>query len=352
MGGGGTCPFHDRRGERGVRASVRGKIAVEEHVAVGGFTVPPLFRGSEVERRIGEVDGLRLEEMERHGIEVALLSLTSPGVQAVLEVRRAVELARAANDALAEMVARHPGRYLGLAALPLQDPEAAATELERCVRELGFRGAMVNGYTNLGDPDTALYYDDLRFEPFWMQVERLGVPVYLHPREPLPSQRRAYEGYPSLLTAAWGYGVETATHAIRLIVSGLFDRHPQVQLVLGHLGETLPFAIWRLEHAFGRRSPAQPLQRPISRYLRENVFVSTSGHFSTRAMIATILEMGADRVLFAADYPYETMAEAAEWFDHAPINDADRSRIGRSNSERLFGVGPGERGGARRAAAR
>jgi predicted TIM-barrel fold metal-dependent hydrolase len=330
---------------------MRGKIAVEEHVAIGEFTVPPLFRGSEIERRIGEVDGLRLGEMERHGVEVALLSLTSPGVQAVLEVRSAVELARMANDTLAEMVARHPDHYLGLAALPLQDPEAAAAELERCVRELGFRGAMVNGYTNLGDPDTALYYDDLRFEPFWEQAERLNVPVYLHPREPLPSQRRAYEGYPSLVTAAWGYGVETATHTIRLIVSGLFDRHPRLQVVLGHLGETLPFAIWRLEHVFGRHSPARPLQRPISQYLRENVFVSTSGHFSTRALIATILEMGVDRVLFAADYPYETIAEAAGWFDQAPINEADRSRIGRSNAERLFGIGPSGGGRERTAVA-
>jgi gamma-resorcylate decarboxylase len=319
---------------------MQGKIAVEEHLIAEGFSAGASMPPDEVElaRRMLDTEELRLEEMDASGVEVSVLSLTSPGVQAETSAAAAIEKARGFNDGLAEVVSRHPDRYLGFAAVPLQDPEAAADELERCVTRHGFRGALVNGFTGAEDGDSAIYYDAERFDPFWARAQELGVPVYLHPREALVSQRLAYDGYPEIIRAAWGFGVETATHAIRLILGGVFDRHPQVQVVLGHLGETLPFAIWRLEHRVQMRPHGKSLERPVSAYLRENFHVSTSGNFSSRALIATIAELGADRVLFAADYPYESMREAATWFDAAPINESDRERIGRTNAQRLLAL--------------
>jgi predicted TIM-barrel fold metal-dependent hydrolase len=315
---------------------VNGKIVLEEHIALDGFEVDPPLPESELKTRIYDTDGLRLQEMDENGVEMMVLSLTSPGVQGEPEADRAVELALRANSLLAEVVARHPDRYAGFAAVPLQDPVRAADELERCVTELGFKGAMVNGYTSTADPNAGLYYDDPTFSPFWEEAQALDVPVYLHPREVLPDQRRIYDGYPELLAAAWGFGVETGTHAIRLILSGLFDRYPRLNVILGHLGETLPFAIWRLEHRFTLRPHGKKLERPVSDYLRENFYVTTSGNFSSRALATTIAELGVERVLFSVDYPYESLAEGARWFDSASVEDNDRERIGRTNAERLL----------------
>jgi gamma-resorcylate decarboxylase len=319
---------------------MQGKIAVEEHVITEGFSAGASMPAAEVElaERMVDTDELRLTEMDASGVEVSVLSLTVPGVQGETDLAAAVEKAVRFNDGLAKVVSRHPDRYRGFAAVPLQDPEAAADELERCVTEHGFVGAMVNGFTGAEDGERATYYDGPRFDPFWARAQQLGVPIYLHPREALVSQRLAYEGYEEIVRAAWGFGVETGTHAIRLMLGGVFDRHPGVQVVLGHLGETLPFAVWRLEHRVGLRPYGKSLDRPVSAYLRENFFVTTSGNFSSRALIATIAELGADRVLFAADYPYESMRHAAEWFDAAPINPADLARIGRANAVRLLGM--------------
>jgi gamma-resorcylate decarboxylase len=316
-----------------------GKIALEEHFATDPAQLAHTPSDDFDQRaRILDVDEMRLREMDAHGIEMAVLSLTSPGVQGELDSTAAHAIAVDANDRLADAVGRHPHRYLGFAAVPLQDPDAAAAELERCVTKLGFKGAMVNGYTSTGDGSSGMYYDGRQFDVFWECAQTLGVPVYLHPRLALPGQRRIYDGYPEILGAAWGFGVETGTHAVRLILGGVFDRHPRLQMVLGHLGEALPFLVWRLEHRFLMRSNGKLLDRTVSEYLRQNVSVTTSGNFSTRALVATIQELGVDRVLFAADYPYESMSEAAEWFDAAPINESDRLRIGRTNACRLLGL--------------
>jgi predicted TIM-barrel fold metal-dependent hydrolase len=318
---------------------MKAKIALEEHFATDEAQLEHTPTEEADQRaRMLDLDQTRLEEMDANGIELAVLSLTSPGVQGVVDVRAACRLATEVNDRLAEAVARHPDRFLGLASVPLQDPAAAADELERAVTKLGFRGAMVNGYTSTASDSTGIYYDDRRFDVFWGRAEALRVPVYLHPRLALPGQRRIYDGYPELLAASWGFGVETATHAIRLILGGIFDRHPQLQVVLGHLGEMLPFAIWRLEHRVSMRPHGKTLERPLSHYLRENFHVTTSGNFSTRALLGTVLELGVDRVLFAVDYPYESMGEGAGWFDTVPLNDSDRRRIGRENARRLLGL--------------
>ena len=323
-----------------------GKIAIEEHfvtpaledlIANPGWA-PDAFRA--VLDRLGDVDGARIEQMDRHGIEIAVLSLGANGIQDEPDPARAVQRAREANDALAAIVAARSDRFAGFAAVALQDPAAAADEAERAVGELGLKGVLVNGYTSLGDLATAAYYDDVRFEPFWARIEALGVPLYLHPRDPLPTQRRIYEGRPELLGPTWAFGVETATHALRLITSGLFDRHPRLTVILGHLGEGLPFAMHRLEQRLSRRADVA-LERLPTQVLRENFHITTSGNYHTPSLVGLLLELGADRVLFAADYPFEDLADGARWMDTVAISEGDRAKIGRDNAARLLGLRPG-----------
>ena len=233
---------------------MQGKIALEEHFAIedtvaecrGSF---PDRVGQEVMSRALDLHDRRLREMDEQGIEMMLLSLNAPAVQAIPDKARAHEIARKANDYLAEQVGNRPDRFQGLAALAMQDPELAARELERCVKDLGFRGALVNGFSQVNDPETAVYYDLPQYRPFWATVERLDVPFYLHPRNPLPRDAKIYEGHSWLLGPVWAFGHETAVHALRLMGSGLFDAHPGLKIILGHMGENLPFAIWRVDNA-------------------------------------------------------------------------------------------------------
>jgi 2,3-dihydroxybenzoate decarboxylase len=320
---------------------MQNKIALEEHFAIEGLNYKndvmdaPTF--ADVRARLVETESLRLESMDKSGIGLSILSFFSPGIQAETDPSVAVQHAKQANDFLAEdVIARHPDRYAGFAAVALQDPEAAANELERCVKQLGFKGAMFNGYSNVGDENTGEYSDEKQFDVFWAKVAELDVPVYLHPRDPLPNQQRIYEGRPELLSAAWAYGVETSTHALRLITSGLFDRHPGINVILGHLGETLPFGIWRVQHIINRRGMCQDLEKNVASYLADNFFITTSGNFRTQALLNTMLEISSDRILFSTDYPYESAEEAATWFDNCPISEPDRVRIGRENAARLF----------------
>jgi predicted TIM-barrel fold metal-dependent hydrolase len=299
------------------------KIAVEEHVML------PDRPGSEW-----------LETMDRLGIERMLLSPGGTGVQAEVDPGRAVEAAIASNDVLARIVAERPDRFSALAVLPLQDPTAAVAELERAVGQLGTCGVMVNGFTTLGAPDIGHYYDERHYEDVWARVEALGIPFYLHPRDPLPSQRRAYDGRPELLGAAWAFGAETAVHALRLITSGLFDRFPDLTVVLGHLGETLPFGISRTAERL--RKADLGLAKPIDAYFRDHFCVTTSGYFHTPALRLAIEELGAERVMFALDHPFADADEGAAWFDGVELSLDDRTRIGRTNAERVFGLQPAD----------
>lgn len=295
----------------------------------------------DVDARLLDVDR-RIDEMDRCGIEAAILSLTSPGAQSILDRHQAVDFAKRTNDEIAErFTSPHPGRLHAFATVALQSPRDAADELERAVATLGMKGALINGYTNIGDAETAQYLDEEPVWEFWDRVAGLDVPVYLHPREPLPGQRRIYEGYASLVGSAWGFAHETATHAIRLMLSGLFDRYPNLIVILGHLGEGLPLMLPRLEHRLYMQRDGAGLgraQRPVSEYFNRNFYVTTSGHFHTKGLLNTISEIGVDRVLFSADYPYESMATASAWFDHALISDNDRVKIGRTNAAQLFGL--------------
>jgi predicted TIM-barrel fold metal-dependent hydrolase len=318
---------------------MRGKIGFEEHFNIPQLdSEPPYYVGdvAGIRARLLDVGETRLQDMDAAGIAYALLSLTAPGIQAVPDPQEAVRLARDANDALAGIVAGNPARYGGMAALPLQDPRAAISELERCVTQLGFPGIMVNGFTNTPDGTGAWYLDDERYLPFWEAVESLGVPFYLHPRDPLPANQGIYDGHPELMGATWAFTPETATHALRLMTSGLFDRFPGLKVVLGHLGETLTFNMWRIEHRASYMGGLRKFRRPLGDYLRENFWLTTSGQHHTPALDNARTEVGIDRILFSSDYPYESMREAGAWFDAAAISDADRQQIGRTNAEKLF----------------
>jgi gamma-resorcylate decarboxylase len=321
---------------------MQGKIAVEEHFRIeetrGSEQRYPGSYWSGLSGKLLDVHGARLGEMDAAGIEIAVLSLNSNAVQGIYDTGKAIAIARKANDALAAAVAKHPDRFAALAALPMQDPKAAAAELARCVRELSFKGALVNGFSQVGGEDTAVYYDVPQYRPFWAEVERLGVPFYLHPRDQLPSRRQAYEGHTYLVGSPWGFADETAIHALRLAGSGLFDEFPGLQIVLGHLGERIPYDLWRLDHRLAK-VPNRTAKRTMGEYFRQNFHVTTSGHFSTQSLIHAILTLGADRVMFAVDYPFEDHVQACTWFDAADIAEADRRKIGRDNAMALFKLG-------------
>jgi gamma-resorcylate decarboxylase len=319
-----------------------GKIALEEHWAITetiDIEGQPVHAGpvwDELRRLLVEFREERLAGMDETGIEYVILGLNSPALQAVLDPKLAVEIAHRANDLLASEVTHNPGRFAGFAGLPMQDPEAAARELTRCVHELGFKGAMANCFTQRDVSDSAIYYDLPEFRPFWATVAELGVPFYLHPRLTIPSRAKTYEGHGWLYSPAWDFGSETATQALRLIGSGLFDEFPDLQIVLGHLGERIPFDMWRIDNLLSHMPAGYPCKKKVSEYMRENFHLTTSGQFNDTPFHCALAEMGVDRLMFSVDYPYEEMAPAAEWFDNTELSDADRLQIGRTNAIELF----------------
>jgi 2,3-dihydroxybenzoate decarboxylase len=321
---------------------MQGKIAVEEHFAIpetikDAVRYPNSNYWDDLRGQLLDIHDTRLARMDQAGIEMAVLSLNSNAIQGIANVASAVATARKANDFLAEQIAKNPARFAGFAALPMQDPEAAALELARCVRDLGFKGALVNGFSQITTDDTAVYYDLPQYLPFWAAVEKLAVPFYLHPRDQLPSRRQSYQGHPWLIGSPWGFAEETALHALRLMGSGLFDKHPKLQIVLGHLGERIPYDLWRLDHRLAK-VPNRPAKRTMTEYFRSNFHLTTSGHFCDQSLLLAMLVVGADRILFAVDYPFEEIAHGASWMDRANISESDRIKIGRSNAVRLFGL--------------
>ncbi len=319
---------------------MEGKIALEEHFALEETLKDELYKvwfaaWDDMRRRLLELGDLRLVEMDKHGIELSIISLHNPAVQGVPEADKAIALAQKANDVLAEAIAKRSDRFKGFAALPMQDPDAAIVELNRCVKDLGFMGANVNGFSEVGEAGAVVYLDDKRYEPFWAEVEKLDVPFYLHPRDPV-SQEAIYEGHPWFRGSAWAFGAETSLHALRLMASGLFDRYPKVNVILGHLGEGLPYMIWRVDHRISRTPRGIPAKKKMADYLRENFYHTTSGNFRTQSMVDAMLEVGSDRILFSVDYPFEDAIEASTWFDDAPISETDRLKIGRTNAQKLF----------------
>jgi len=321
---------------------MQGKIALEEHVAIDATLGDSKVFGANVWKDLGhrliDVQDTRLGEMDKHGIEMMVLSLNAPAVQAIYDVKQAIAVARQANDVLAAEVRKRPDRFAAFAALPMQDPQAATAELTRCIKELGFVGALVNGFSQVGTPDNVTYYDLPQYRPFWHAVEAFDVPFYLHPRNPLPSWTRQYEGHAWLLGPNWAFSAETAVHALRLIGSGLFDEHPRLKMVLGHLGEGIPVQLWRIDGRNGwMKAPHKyAAKHCVGHYFRKHFHLTTSGNFHTPSLVNAMTEMGTERVMFSVDWPFEDVGEGSDWFDKAEISEADRMKIGRANAIKLF----------------
>jgi 2,3-dihydroxybenzoate decarboxylase len=309
------------------------KIALEEHFLSPGledYWLPTVANvdskvASGLFARLKDFGELRLQAMDSAGIARSVLSIAGPGVQNERDAATARRRAAESNDFLAREVAKRPQRYSGFGHLPMQDPTAAADELERCLRELKFCGAMINGHTN------GQYLDHPSLHPFWERAEALGATIYIHPTDPIaPSP--ALAGVDGLRRATWEWGFETGSHALRLVFSGLFDRYPQAKLALGHLGETLPFLLWRFDSRaklYGVRLKKKP-----SDYIKQNIVVTTSGMCAAEPLDCTIAALGKDRVMFAADYPFEQAAEAGEFLDKTPLPEPVREDIAFKNAAR------------------
>ncbi|NKE56656.1 amidohydrolase [Lentzea sp. PSKA42] len=317
-------------------------IAIEEH-----FSHPALQSAdalaslrrhpqlARVQERLEDVGAGRLRDLDAAGIDLQVLSHTVPGAERLVGAE-AIQRATEANDALARIVAAHPHRFAGFTALPMREPHAAAVELRRAVDELGFKGALVNGLVD------GHFLDDPRFRPVLSQAEKLGVPIYLHPAAPPAAVAGVYfSGLPQiaadhLATAAWGWHSETALHVLRLIVSGIFDEFPALQVVIGHMGEMIPFALARIDTVLTPIS--SKLRQPVADYFRTNIWISTSGYTTFPPLQCALAVLGADRIIFSVDYPYTPNEPARALLDNAPIDDADREKIAHGNVERLFGL--------------
>jgi 2,3-dihydroxybenzoate decarboxylase len=324
---------------------MQGKIALEEHFAIPATLADSQVFGAHVWQELGprltDFQDKRLKLMDASGVEIMIASLNAPAVQAIHDVKRAVAVAREANDHLAAEIAKRPDRFRGFAALAMQDPDEAARELTRCIKELGLVGALVNGFSQVEKPDTAVYYDLPQYRPFWRTVAELDVPFYLHPRNPLPGDIRGYDGHNWLLGPNWAFHAETAVHALRLIGSGLFDEFPSLQIILGHLGEGIPAYLWRIDHRndWMKARHNYAAKKWVRDYVRSNFVLTTSGNFSTSALTQAIAEIGLERVLWSADYPFEDISDAADWFDALALSDEDRRKLGRTNALKLFKLG-------------
>lgn len=285
----------------------------------------------EASRRLLDITGERLTEMDVAGLDVQVLSLNSPGIQAETDPATAVAQAASVNDLLAGVVADHPERFAGFAALPLQDPQAAAKELERSVTELGMRGALVNAHTQ------GRYLDDPQLRVVWERAEGLDVPLYLHPANGVGTPH-VIEGHPELVGPMWSWGTDTASHFLRLVFGGVFDDFPEAKLLLGHMGEGLPYAMWRLDSRwdYHNHHGIELARGNPSEYLRHNLYITTSGVCSAAPLLCALLALGSDHILFGTDYPFEEMAAATAFLETAPVSEADRAKIAHLNAERLL----------------
>jgi 2,3-dihydroxybenzoate decarboxylase len=276
------------------------------------------------------VSEARIQTMDAAGIDRAVLSVAGPGVQIEPDMRIAVRSAQLANDALARIVQDNPRRYSGFAHLALQDPAAAADELDRCVRELGFKGAMIDGQTQ------GHYLDEECFFPLWERAETLRAPVYLHPADP-EAPYAAWKDHKQLTRAVWGWTVETASHALRMVFGGTFERFPGAKLILGHMGETLPYLLWRFDSR-SKLYAGYHLSLPPSAYIRRNIAVTTSGRCSDEPLLCALAALGAENVMFSVDYPFEQTDEAVRFIESAAIDSALRAQVCSGNAIRILGL--------------
>ena len=317
-------------------------ITLEEHYrapalkSVGGLPDPPPDSPmAKIQAKLDDVGDQRLADMDAGGIDIQVISHGAPGTEQI-EPADAIELAREANDYLAASIAPHPDRFAAFATLPTAAPVEAADELERTVSEHGFVGALINGHVR------GRFLDDRFFWPIFERAARLEVPIYLHPTPPPPAVRDAYYGglppqfAQALSMAGWGWHVDTGLHALRLIVGGVFDEYPGLQMIVGHMGEALPFFLARSSRVLRQQAG---LTRPLEDYVAANLHFTTSGMFTYPPLTCLLEVVGAGRVMFSVDYPYSSNAEGREFVLGAPISEADREKIGFANAARLLGLG-------------
>jgi predicted TIM-barrel fold metal-dependent hydrolase len=321
-------------------------IAIEEHfttplyrqhVSAGEFRKFFLTSRSEqlgysIAEQIGDLERDRLRYMDDVGIDMQVLSFGQPGAQG-FPADIAIPMARDANDRLHEIMLKHPTRFNGFAALPTADPDASVKEFERCVKELGFRGAMIHGHTQ------GAFLDDKKFWGIFATAEALGVPVYLHPAMPHPDAIKAYFGpYEELQGSAWGFAIDTSCHFLRIMFAGVFDAYPRLKIILGHLGEGLPFAMHRLHDHTYRSMQRRGLKKTALDYIKENLVVTTSGNWYEPAFVCTLMALGVDNILFAVDWPYEPNRTGRDFLMNLSISDEDREKIACANVERVLGL--------------
>lgn len=312
-------------------------IALEEH-----FVTPDLIPhledtyqninkdlASRAVPRLQQLGEERIEAMDAAGLDFAVLSIAGPGVQVEPDAGRAVKLAREANDVLADAMQKYPKRYGGLAHLAMQDPTEAADELERCVKDLKMQGGMINGQT-LG-----LYLDNPCYEGFWERAAALKAPIYIHPGNPV-QMPITYEGAKALWGPFWGWGVETASHALRMVVNGVFERHPDARIILGHMGETLPYLLWRFDSRLPTAYMNKKLERDPSFYIKRNITITTSGVCDDVALRCALDNLGEDSVMFSADYPFESMKDALDWLKAAAVGVDRREKVAAGNAENIL----------------
>ncbi len=294
-----------------------------------------------LEKRLLDIGEGRIAEMDEHGVDVQVLSMVQPGLEHS-SGEKAVPVARDFNDRVAEAITKHPDRFAGFAALPTADPTASAKELDRAVSELGFKGALVNGRTQ------ERFLDDEFFWPMFESAEALGVPIYLHP---MPPPQAVYDAYYAgfgddvsfmLAAPAWGWHIETGLHVLRLILAGVFDRFPRLQMIIGHMGEAIPFMLARIDEVLRGRTSLDPAtvrtELSIPEYLQRNFHITISGIFTNPPLRCAIDTLGIDKIMFAVDHPFSNGAVAMRFLEQAAITDEEREQIAHGNAERLLGL--------------
>ncbi|CAK7243541.1 MAG: hypothetical protein STHCBS139747_005066 [Sporothrix thermara] len=327
------------------------KIAFEEAFALPsslaentpiGFTRADASPEEDLNTNLLDIHGHRLRQMDENGVEMMILSLNAAGCQGIADPVKAAALATAANDYLEAQVAKNPARFAAFAALSMHDAAEAATELERCAtQKSGFVGVLLNDFQSSGpDGNTMLFYDDARYDVFWAAAARLQMPVYIHPRTPTALiNDQMWRARPWLNLSVLGFASRVSMHLLAIITAGVLDRFPQLKLVVGHMGEHIPFEMYRIDHKLDRdRFPTMGMRRDklVRDYFGDQVFLTTSGHFSTPALHCSIAEVGAQSVLFSMDYPFESIPNACVWFDNLQLNQHDVAAIGRNNALDLF----------------
>lgn len=317
------------------------KIGLEEHFLSPALTEigaqsdsiaqPAVW--AEASRKLLDLFDERISDMDACGLDRQVLSLVAPGIEGDTDPKLAVERAITVNDFLADAIRERPDRFGGFAALPLQDPARAAAELERAVVDLGFHGALINAHSN------GRYLDDPAFRVVWAQAEALDVPLYIHPAHGVDVPH-TFTGHPQLVGPLWSWGMDTATHALRLIFGGVFDDFPRAKLLLGHLGETLPYVLWRLDSRWGyHKHHGISLKRELpSEYIRSNFYVTMSGVYSDEPLRCAIDALGIEHVLFATDYPFEELTVACDFMEEAKLSPQERELIAHGNAQRLLRV--------------